>query len=974
MAARGAAERCSEAARTIRALSGATPLEQALGQAAQAARAALGAGAAVAWLGDPPELVLGEGVEAEAARAAAAGGEGWQRATAVAGGRTLGGAAVRGGAIEPDGLQRIADSIALLAAASRPTVAEHRAHSSRRLLSRLASAAASLLEPDTLLKTALEALMEELPADQGSVMLVDGDSLRMVAQGGALQVEASLVERVPLAGSYSAELLRTRGAKQWNISDNPRPQARAVLEQTALRVVASAVVGAGGSALGLIHLTRKSGRFDEDELELLAAVASLVGPPLAAAQRTTRPGGERDVLRRTADLLGRTLDLGRVVEACLDFTEELLANDTATIHLLDEHDQMLRLVASRRLDERTLRPAQVIDPKSSAIMPIAVERQEAVVVPPSHPRLRPELREGFHTSNTAVAVVVPLMIGRRVIGLLSIGFREPREVPRSTLLTLTALGEQQALAIDRARAHALTEQRGRLAALLRATAERILAAGGGVEADALLDAFCALARSDSVRLALVDREDQLVTAAVRGYTEGLFGLVEAMPAEELRELSSRGVVVFDAESAEPGSTAQRVMNAGVARSVVLVPLRSGGRLLGVLASPSQERRRFDAEELNALTLLGSLASSAVENDRLRRSAEAERRQLEQVIERLPTPIAVIDRQGRYTQANPAYLALTHGGRELQPGEELYQHLRAMQLRRSDGSPIEPQELRVNRALRGEQTEPHETQFRSERGTVSVLANAVPLRDESGAVIAALVSLVDVSELREVAVAKDRFLAVASHELRSPLASLNACVELLELDPSAVESRARRTQLLERVRTQVDRLVRLVDGLIETARMRADALPIDRAPMDLSAVAREAADLAELGRAARRVRVEAPDPVEGSWDRHRVAQVVTNLLSNALRYSVDGGEVVLRVRRDGAEAVLSVRDHGPGVAAGHEERLFDPFVRGPDAAAQAPRGLGLGLFISREIVRRHNGRIAVEAAEGGGALFVVRLPI
>jgi signal transduction histidine kinase len=256
----------------------------------------------------------------------------------------------------------------------------------------------------------------------------------------------------------------------------------------------------------------------------------------------------------------------------------------------------------------------------------------------------------------------------------------------------------------------------------------------------------------------------------------------------------------------------------------------------------------------------------------------------------------------------------------------------------------------------------------------VQVHAVPLRDESGAVAGALVALLDITELRELAVAKDRFLAVASHELRSPLASLNACVELLELDPSAVADPARRKQLLERVRTQVDRLVRLVDGLIETARMRADALPIEREAMDLSAVAREAADLAELGRATRRVRVDAPDPVDGKWDRHRISQVVTNLISNALRYSPNGGEVLVKVRRDGAEAVLAVADQGMGIPLAEQRRLFEPFVRGPEAAAHAPRGLGLGLFISREIARRHGGRITVESTPGQGSLFALRLPI
>src|SRR5262249_54302560 len=163
------------------------------------------------------------------------------------------------------------------------------------------------------------------------------------------------------------------------------------------------------------------------------------------------------------------------------------AADNCTVHLVDEAEQVLHLAKHRHVDEATAAKAQTARLADSVLARAAAERQEPVVVPAGDPRLRPQMQGGFEAPRTAVAVAVPLMIGGRLIGLLSMGFQAPREIQRSTLLTLMAIGEQEAIAIDRARSHALLERRAHLSALLRRTAEQVVTAGGGVDAEAILD-------------------------------------------------------------------------------------------------------------------------------------------------------------------------------------------------------------------------------------------------------------------------------------------------------------------------------------------------------------------------------------------------------------------------------------------------------------------------------------------------------
>ena len=226
---------------------------------------------------------------------------------------------------------------------------------------------------------------------------------------------------------------------------------------------------------------------------------------------------------------------------------------------------------------------------------------------------------------------------------------------------------------------------------------------------------------------------------------------------------------------------------------------------------------------------------------------------------------------------------------------------------------------------------------------------------------------------EALLARDRFLSIASHELRTPVASVLLATELLirALDAGRLEDERLRTGL-SRVSTASQRLGALVDELLDVSRLTADRQELDMEPTDVGALAREvAARFVDL-RNGGRVVVTASGDVTVDADQSRLDQVISNLVDNALKYSTAPAPIEVAVigGDDGVE--LSVADRGVGLDADAGKRLFEAFGRGSNV--EHVHGLGLGLFISHQIVDRHGGRINAEPRDDGpGTVFRVWLP-
>jgi len=236
--------------------------------------------------------------------------------------------------------------------------------------------------------------------------------------------------------------------------------------------------------------------------------------------------------------------------------------------------------------------------------------------------------------------------------------------------------------------------------------------------------------------------------------------------------------------------------------------------------------------------------------------------------------------------------------------------------------------------------------------------------------AARVAQRDTAEAKEALRVREEFLSVAAHDLKTPITAAKVAVQLLKRSFAPLALGATQTIALESVDAQITKLAELVGQLLDTVRIASGSLAIDVRDVDMADLVRSAvAEIAPLTERHRFV-VDAPAELVARVDAFRLGQVLRNLLDNAVKYSPDGGEIEVHVSRADATALLTVRDHGIGVAAEHRARLFDRFYQ----AHQNRSGLGLGLYICRDIVERHGGIIYLEQPEGAGSRFVISLPL
>jgi PAS domain S-box-containing protein len=230
-------------------------------------------------------------------------------------------------------------------------------------------------------------------------------------------------------------------------------------------------------------------------------------------------------------------------------------------------------------------------------------------------------------------------------------------------------------------------------------------------------------------------------------------------------------------------------------------------------------------------------------------------------------------------------------------------------------------------------------------------------------------------LRQLDRMKDEFIALVSHELRTPLTSIRGYLELLVDDPVTLELGDMQRDWLQVIDRNAERLLRLVEDLLLTAQANAGALALDRDEIDLAAVVEQAVQAGAPVATARGISltcaVDTAPFVSG--DRMRIGQVIDNLVSNALKFTPEGGRVEVHALAHRTGARIEVRDSGMGIPDDEQEQLFERFFRTARAQDEAIPGVGLGLSIAKAIVEAHGGKISVRSVEGKGTTFRIDLP-
>jgi len=241
------------------------------------------------------------------------------------------------------------------------------------------------------------------------------------------------------------------------------------------------------------------------------------------------------------------------------------------------------------------------------------------------------------------------------------------------------------------------------------------------------------------------------------------------------------------------------------------------------------------------------------------------------------------------------------------------------------------------------------------------------------------------ELEQLDKLKTQFLSMASHELRTPLTAVSGFMQIARRRMSRMagaedisqpwrEEAQKSDETLEMANRQAKKLARLIDELLDVSRLQQGRVEMRLAEIDLADVVREVAERMRLLSKGHEIEAQIEGAAPIVADRDRIEQVFENLVGNAIKYSPESGRIDVSLRVNGSNAIVSVRDQGIGVAPGEVEKIFGLFYRSPDPRADHVGGLGLGLYISREIVSRHHGKLWAERNADAGTTFHVTLPL
>lgn len=417
--------------------------------------------------------------------------------------------------------------------------------------------------------------------------------------------------------------------------------------------------------------------------------------------------------------------------------------------------------------------------------------------------------------------------------------------------------------------------------------------------------------------------------------------------------------------------------AGVAIAGELTgPLRVLGRAVaevasGVRESQLPESRISEVRQLSRAVEETRMQLAATEADRRRlfdaeRTArtEAERQaaQVNALLESLGEAVTIVDRDGNILMRNRAATEITQVGDE---DARTLQKAMEARLLMPDGSPLHPGETPQARVLRGESFVDYELIFaRPDLAQRRFQFTGSSIRDKSGNVTLGILIFRDVTDLRQLEQMRKEYVSLVSHDLRAPLATLQGYAQMLIKfadRPDKVRSSA------ETMLVSARRMNAMIQDLVDISRLESGQLKLDLAPVDVASFVVDLQDRLTGALDVTRIRVEISDVLPPILvDPNRLERILTNLLSNALKYSE--GEVRVLAAADKERVTISVVDSGPGISAEDVPRLFERFYRA--SGTRRKDGLGLGLYITKMLVEAHAGRVWVESEPGKGSVFHV----
>ena len=693
-----------------------------------------------------------------------------------------------------------------------------------------------------------------------------------------------------------------------------------------------------------------------------------------------------DILALSGELLASPLDAERTLSELADLVVPRMA-DWAAVDVVDEHYTFRRLGVAhvsadgaellRKLHDRyplrhnegnlrgrvlaTLQPIALYDVDETELRGLARDEEHF---------------EMLRALGLRSAMWLPLTVRDRVVGVLSVGYGEgARRYTTTDLALLRELARRAALAVDNALLYRAVERTEIRQAALAELGQQALA-GMDYEQLAQMSAE-ALARVMDVPFVEVlelvpDRRELLLCAGV-GWQEGMIGratVKAGLGSQGGYTLATVGPVVVEDLRAETRFTPPALLADHGVVSGLTVVIGSPGNPFGVLGTHTTATHVFAEDDVNFLQAVANVLAAARErqNDEQRLSAlavaeQARAAQLKGVIESIGDAVVVCDALGSVVLSNPAADALLsghvgdglagimrafawptgHGAGELRPGQ-------GIEVRLVDGSTDDDVDKWV------------------ELSAFPVVGD-VDIAGAGGTILI----MRDVTAARNARAVRDAFLGVLSHELRTPVTTIYGSSEILSRKSAADLPEERKREVYDDIRSEADRLYRLVENLLVLSRVERQGLTIDTEPVLLQRLIPRVVD-SEAGRwpSAQWHTNVAPGLPPVAAEETYIEQVLRNLLGNAAKYGGDG-PVTVTAQDTGETVTVRVADSGAGFPEDESGQLFELFYRSPSAFKRAS-GAGIGLFVSRQLVRTMGGRLTARNRPEGGAEFAFEIPV
>lgn len=892
-------------------------------------------------------------------------------------------------------LSMLASQIAAAMERTRLYMAEQRRRERAEALGQIAATLAMALDINEGLETALAQLEKLIAYDSASIALFQDGVSRICAWRGFEDI-TPVITPIPISELKTLQhLIATHQALLIpDTAESPlwRPN---ILGGTPIRCWIGAPLIVRDTVMGALMVDSRTPRvYSPDDRDAVAMLAHYLAVAIENARlhaQTLRQVRELTALYETSLDITTKLEPQALLEVVVQRAAAFLNARGGGLLLYDPTLDQLRMVVSYNLDRdytgTVLKRGEGLSWQALISgRPVATDRYSTWEGRPL---------AFYHTRFTAV-VAIPLRWQEADVGVLFIADDTPgRSFSQEEIELLSRLAAQAAIAIGNLQLYTAAHHRAEQLHLVTQVAQQVTGILHPTQlATEVARRICEAFNYYAVSVCLVEGDLIRVSAGVvrTSPEKSTERSIEPLVVDKALRIGQEGIIGWVAATGQPLLAPDvdrdphflRIPELPLTASELAVPLLLGGQVIGVLDAQSERKGAFDETDLETMQALAGQLAIAIANARLfeavrsyageleqrvaERTAEirAQQERTEAILRSVADAVIVTDLEGRVVLTNPTAEALLTDNAASERAEH-----RELAARLTDL-------IRKLALAPG----PHQAEMVEGDGRV-LQAHAARVLDD-GQAVGTVITLRDITRLRELDRLKSQFVSNVSHELRTPLANIKLYLSLL-----AKGRQEKREDYLSVLEREANRLEKLIQGVLDLSRLETRPNTLRREPVVLDEVIAEVLETQRLSAESKRLtlcHIPGSDVPPVLADRNQLIQVFTNLVNNAILYTPEGGQIEVSTRlssrplssgEDGIGlpyAVVSVRDTGIGIAPEDIDRIFDRFYRAPQAETSSVPGTGLGLAIVKEIVDLHGGHVEVVSQVGVGSTFSVWLPV